>query len=447
MSMKEVNLVPIEKRASGQTRRTRRRALQALAVVTGSLLVFRAGVTREAPFALAQDEDDADDDDSGHGRGRGRGRGGDDDHDNSGHGNAEDRDGDLAQTADVPPGSLEVRIVGDDAGDFVPGELTVDAGQSVTFVNAHSDEHTATGSGFDTGIIPEGSTATVTLESPGRFPYACQIHPEMTGVILVRGEDGTVPEQPAQTAQDVPADAPTVRIVNLAFDPAEITVPTGATVVWTNEDTPPHTVTSLDGVFDSGIFDPGASFSWTFDQPGTFPYQCLLHPQMQGTVIVIGEGAAAAPAADATIAPAQTGEEQPAAESADVQGVWVAEFTPDDTSLLSAQTALVTLHGDGLVAVSFAGEGQEASSLALESGHGEWSSEGGSLEMMFVAMATGVDQHYVGNVVFEAQGQVTPGDVIDGTFTFAIASGSGQVVGNGAGGFRGERFVVEMETG
>ena len=41
----------------------------------------------------------------------------------------------------------------------MPGELTVDLGQTVAFVNAHSDEHTATGSGFDTGIIPEGSPA------------------------------------------------------------------------------------------------------------------------------------------------------------------------------------------------------------------------------------------------------------------------------------------------
>jgi plastocyanin len=170
--------------------------------------------------------------------------------------------------------------------------LTVDVGQSVTFVNIHSDEHTATGSGFDTGIIPdEGGMATVVLDAPGVFPYACQIHPEMTGVIRVRDENGVVPE--TQTAsQEVPAGATTVRIVNLAFDPAQVTIATGTAVSWVNEDSVPHTVTSTDDAFDSGIFDPGANFTWTFDQPGSFPYACQLHPQMQGTVIAEGEAVA-----------------------------------------------------------------------------------------------------------------------------------------------------------
>ena len=194
-------------------------------------------------------------------------------------------------TGTVPEGAVEVRIISDDAGGFVPGELTVDLGQTVAFVNAHDDEHTATGSGFDTGVINPGQVATVVLDTPGSFAYACQIHPEMIGSIGVRGEDGVVPQAQA-AAQDAPAGATPVRIINLSFDPAEITVPTGAAVTWTNDDTVPHTVTSVDGVFDSGIFDPGGSFSWTLDQPGTFPYVCQLHPQMQGTVIAEGEATA-----------------------------------------------------------------------------------------------------------------------------------------------------------
>jgi plastocyanin len=267
------------------SRGDRRRAAQTIAAAAGTLLLLEAATHQGSPLALAQGDDD---DDSGHGRGRGRGG---DDHDTSGPGNAEDQGGGVVT---LPVGSLEVRIVGDDAGDFVPGELTVDAGQSVTFVNIHSDEHTATGSGFDTGIIPdEGGTATVVLDTPGVFPYACQIHPEMTGVIRVRDENGVVPE--TQTAsQEVPAGATTVRIVNLAFDPAQITIATGTAVSWVNEDSVPHTVTSTDGTFDSGIFDPGANFTWTFDQSGSFPYACQLHPQMRGTVIAEGEAVASA---------------------------------------------------------------------------------------------------------------------------------------------------------
>ena len=285
------------------SRRNRRRAAQTIASAAGSLMLFGAVTRQGSQLAFAQDEED--DDNSGHGR---------DDRDNSGPGNADDRDrGDeeLVQiTGTVPEGAAEVRIVSDDAGGFVPGELTLDLGQTVAFVNAHHDEHTATGSGFDTGVIAPGQVATVVLDTAGQFAYACQIHPVMTGRISVRGEDGIVPETQA-AAQEIPADATTVRIVNLSFDPTQITIATGTTVSWSNEDSVPHTVTSTDGAFDSGIFDPGANFTWTFSQPGSFPYACQLHPQMQGTVIAEGEAVASASPVSPTAG--QTG---PAAEQA-----------------------------------------------------------------------------------------------------------------------------------
>jgi plastocyanin len=328
------------------SRGNRRWAAQAITAAAGSLLLLEAATHQSSPLALAQDDDD----NSGHGRGRGRGRGGED---NSGPGNAEDAV-DPAEAAEEPAEaaaevelqaeSMEVRIVGDDAGDFVPGELTVDVGQSVTFVNVHSDEHTATGSGFDTGIIPdEGGTATVVLDTPGVFPYACQIHPEMTGVIRVRDENGVVPETQT-TAQEVPADATTVVIANLAFDPSAITVPTGTTVAWTNEDSVPHTVTSTDGAFDSGIFDPGGSFAFTFNEPGSFAYVCQLHPQMQGTVTAEGEAVAAAPATDAqaaTTAADTTAQPQQSAEAGEAT-VSIVDFAFEPATLeVSAGTTVV----------------------------------------------------------------------------------------------------------
>ena len=339
------------------SRGNRRRATQAIIAAAGSLLLLEAATHQGSPLAFAQDDDDS----SGHGRGRGRGG---DDHDNSGPGNAEDARGrgrrsrrgsrrsseaaasreEGGAVVELQAESLEVRIVGDDAGDFVPGELTVDVGQSVTFVNVHSDEHTATGSGFDTGIIPdEGGTATVVLDTPGVFPYACQIHPEMTGVIRVRDENGVVPETQT-TAQEVPADATTVVIANLAFDPSAITVPTGTTVAWTNEDAVPHTVTSTDGVFDSGIFDPGGNFAFTFNEPGSFAYVCQLHPQMQGTVTAEGEAVAAAPATDAQAATAAadtTAQPQQAAEAGEAT-VSIVDFAFEPATLeVSAGTTVV----------------------------------------------------------------------------------------------------------
>jgi len=262
---------------------TRRRVLQRLVGSAGSFVVVGALGRQDGWSAIARSDDDDNPDDSGGG-------------DESGHGGSGHDDSGamvVAVTGEIPPGSVEIRIVSEDADGFQPREVTVDLGQSVSFVNAQDDEHTATGSGFDTGVIDRGQVVTIVFDEPGVFPYACQFHPVMTGSVGVRGADGIVPRPPAQTGTPT-ADAITVTIANLAFDPAEVTVPTGSTVAWTNNDSVPHTVTSVDGAFDSGIFDPGAIFSWTFDQPGSFSYVCQLHPQMQGAVIAEGEPTASA---------------------------------------------------------------------------------------------------------------------------------------------------------
>jgi len=69
------------------------------------------------------------------------------------------------------------------------------------------------------------------------------------------------------------------------FYPADITVPSGTTVVWTNEGELPHTVTAHDGSFASGTLYPGQSYAVTFYEPGTYTYQCS--DAMQGSVTVI----------------------------------------------------------------------------------------------------------------------------------------------------------------
>ncbi len=64
----------------------------------------------------------------------------------------------------------------------------------------------------------------------------------------------------------------TVSIQDLAFVESTVEIPVGTTVTWTNNDATPHTVTSTDGVFDSGGLDSGETFSFTFDSPGEFAY-------------------------------------------------------------------------------------------------------------------------------------------------------------------------------
>jgi plastocyanin len=84
-----------------------------------------------------------------------------------------------------------------------------------------------------------------------------------------------------------------VQITDSTFSPATLTIAVGDTVTWRNADDRPHTVTSSDGVFDSGNLDEGVGFSFTFTEPGTYTYLCEYHPEMQAAIVV----EAAAPAA------------------------------------------------------------------------------------------------------------------------------------------------------
>lgn len=76
-----------------------------------------------------------------------------------------------------------------------------------------------------------------------------------------------------------------VKIDNFTFGPADLTVPVGATVTWTNRDDIPHTVVSVDKVFKSKVLDTDEKFSYTFTKAGSFPYFCSIHPKMTGKVV------------------------------------------------------------------------------------------------------------------------------------------------------------------
>jgi plastocyanin len=69
---------------------------------------------------------------------------------------------------------------------FSPGTITVKAGDTVTWTNNDTVDHTATGGDFDAGTIEPGATATVTFKTAGSFTYACKFHPTMTGTVVVQ---------------------------------------------------------------------------------------------------------------------------------------------------------------------------------------------------------------------------------------------------------------------
>ena len=75
-------------------------------------------------------------------------------------------------------------------------------------------------------------------------------------------------------------------LTTTAYAPNPIVLAAGGTATWKNNDSVTHTATANDGTWDSGSIAPGASFSRTFPAPGSFPYKCLIHPGMVGTVTV-----------------------------------------------------------------------------------------------------------------------------------------------------------------
>lgn len=113
---------------------------------------------------------------------------------------------------------------------------------------------------------------------------------------IVVGVTGTTPAfaDHMQANVSIPAGSSTPGCdeTNECFTPNEVTVDVGGEVIWTNDDTAAHTVTSgtatdgPDGTFDSSLFMAGTTFSHKFDMAGTFPYFCMVHPWMSGTVVV-----------------------------------------------------------------------------------------------------------------------------------------------------------------
>jgi plastocyanin len=86
----------------------------------------------------------------------------------------------------------------------------------------------------------------------------------------------------AATGQQTTANI--VYIRDFYFSPASISVQPGTTVTWVNAGRAPHTVTSDDGQFDSGVLMPGDSYKVKFVGQGTLTYYCAIHPFMRGSV-------------------------------------------------------------------------------------------------------------------------------------------------------------------
>ena len=109
---------------------------------------------------------------------------------------------------------------------------------------------------------------------------------ESTGEVITSKLPARLVSIPAGTS--VPGCAE----VDLCYDPARVTIFTGAEIIWRNDDDSAHTVTSgialtgPDGNFDSGLIMGGESFSHKFEKTGDYKYFCMIHPWAEGLISV-----------------------------------------------------------------------------------------------------------------------------------------------------------------
>lgn len=135
----------------------------------------------------------------------------------------------------------------------------------------------------------ENGMATV-LQYDGAYPLAGG------GLEAAHGAAGSpspsAPQPTADTGAAVapasPAHAGTMDMVDNRFQPSRLTVTVGTTVTWSNHGNNAHTVTSFDGLWDSGTLLHGDQFRFTFTAPGTYRFICRQHllQGMGGTIVV-----------------------------------------------------------------------------------------------------------------------------------------------------------------
>jgi plastocyanin len=105
---------------------------------------------------------------------------------------------------------------------------------------------------------------------------ACESH---------KGGEAAAPQQSSTQAASAPSQHEVV-IRQMKYQPADLTVHVGDTVVWKNDDIFPHTVSAADQSFDSGTIQPGASWTYVAKTAGVHAYNCKPHPNMKAKLVV-----------------------------------------------------------------------------------------------------------------------------------------------------------------
>ncbi|HEU4863199.1 MAG TPA: cupredoxin domain-containing protein [Candidatus Limnocylindria bacterium] len=131
--------------------------------------------------------------------------------------------------------------------------------------------------------------------SPAAAPSATEPPtPSATEAATPSASPSAEESESAEPSEEATAEEVRVRLESSNFDPSELTITAGTTVLFLNADSYTHTVT--EGTGGQAVDDPivdreiaqNRSVRVTFDEPGTYDITCKIHPSMQLTVTVEG---------------------------------------------------------------------------------------------------------------------------------------------------------------
>lgn len=168
-----------------------------------------------------------------------------------------------------------VRQTGPDTAEDVATDLNLPTHLTIGPDGAYYVASPAIGADAGTGSI-------VRIETGGDDPVSA------AEAVPAPGACGSATPPASPTAEEA-TDEVAVSIYDFGFDPPQLEIEAGTTVTWTNDGAVEHTTVHFNEgkkTWDSDIMEPGDTYSYTFDDAGTFDYLCGLHPDMMAEIVV-----------------------------------------------------------------------------------------------------------------------------------------------------------------
>ena len=276
---------------------------------------------------------------------------------------------------------------------FLPSTVTIGVGGMVTFANNDSAAHTSTsGSGadgpsgvWDSSLVMMGAAYTTPALDAGEYPYFCMVHPWMEGLVIVTDDHSAATSQPEPEpeVEDTTSTSTAANTVENAqgsstpgcepdcFIPATITINPGESVTFSNSDSAAHTSTAgtpadgPSGVWDSSLVMMNSAYTTPALDAGEYPYFCMVHPWMEGTVIV-GEGSTTPSQAESSQAQDEAAERIAAAEAAAQAAEQAAKAAEAEASARIAEAEAAARIAEAEAAAKAAEEAAQAAEQASQ---------------------------------------------------------------------------------